>query len=149
MIYQGLLTAYELTTMCKSQDFSFIHRNIYSSSDKLLLIFYFYKEYIKLLNIKLHISITKCRRIVINACKVKEQFTRISYDGPIPIMDVVCTIYQPVHTLKNPRSHCMIALFAFIPSTKNLEAKVHWNVTGFFRTFRHKNLGLSNMTRKY
>ena len=157
-IYGGLaaydklfLTSHELTTMCRTQDYSFIHRNIYSSSDKLLLIFYFYREYIKLLNIKLHVSTTKCRRIFIDACKEKEQFTSISYDGPIPIREVVCTIYQPVHKLKYPRrgSHCFIALSAFIPSTKNLEAKVHWNVTGFLRTFQHKNVDLLNLTRKY
>ena len=56
----------ELIHFCTTQDSSRQHRNVYSSSNTLILILYSYNYYLKLLKINLSASTTKCKKITID-----------------------------------------------------------------------------------
>ena len=69
-VYDFLNDTYqEMTTICTNQGENYLHRNIYSSTESAILIFYFYDGYDSRMGVQLNVSTTKCRRIIVNACK--------------------------------------------------------------------------------
>ena len=152
--YESINSMYiELATLCITQDNSYIHRHIYSSSNSILLSLYFYKQYMKLLDIQLDISTTKCKRLILNACERRpdNMFSKYLPDAqPVYSYEIIQIVYVEKESVKEPNeiTQCSALRIRFLPLSADLVTKIHWNITGFLRTFHHRNVSSEFLDRK-
>ena len=135
VMYQSEHAYRQSHTVCSTQDNFHQHRNIYSLSNRLVLIFYSYPEYISVFTTTLTISVTLCQPKQIDIC------SDITKSEPFHL-------YHPTDS-----EHCFIiqiysergisgtndSIFCFIDIRSypnNVSGKLFlYNITGFFRDY--------------
>ena len=135
----------EESPICSTQDNSNIHRNMYSSSNKLMMVFYLFKQYINLLFMSFLVSTTKCQIIIRNVCKFSKtyitfehlsdkNFNRsteiaINYDA----LNKTCQIIQLLK-MDMKTQDCGMNVLSMLKTTAEMSITAHFNVTGFFKS---------------
>ena len=118
------------THNCITQDDNYIHRNIYSETNDLVLVLFHYKEYSKHIDMKLKATTSKCLRLTVNICK--ESNFNINLNT---IQD--CLVVQPYSSSLN-QARCDTLLHPVLEKTvKHKIVTTFSHLEGFLRTF-HK-----------
>ena len=126
--------------ICTTQDNSNIHRNMYSSSNELMMVFYLFKQYIDLLFMSFLVSTTKCQIIIRNVCEFSKtyltfehlsdkNFNRsteiaINYDA----FNKTCQIIQLLK-MDMKTQDCSMNVLSMLKTTAEMSITVHLNVT--------------------
>ena len=120
------------THNCMTQDENYMHRNIYSETNNLILVFFHYKEYSRHIVMKLKVITTKCKRLSVNICK--ESSLNINLNT---IQD--CLVVQPYSSSLN-QARCDTLLHPILEKTvKDKIVTTSFHLEGFLRTFHKKN----------
>ena len=123
---------------CITQDENYFHRNIYSKTNRLKLVLFYYHGYTDFLKISMLLGIARCQRVSMNTCKV-------------PNFDVAlnttkdCLIVQPFVSSMN-KGICSTNIYPEIKRTVMEKSTVTVQVKGFIKVFHRKNV---SHARKY
>ncbi len=140
----------ELSTLCRMQDSTYKHRTLYSSSNFVLVVYYFYQPYMNVLTFCMCLSTSKCKAVMVNACDkrgitvnfifhMKVFFEYTSSAGlTVDVPGENCVVLQLFKETSQQREDCLLNIMAFVPKGGK---SVHHNVTGFFTSFHRKTVG--------
>lgn len=125
----------ESSVLCSNQN---PHRNVYSTSNTLLAVFYSYNKYVTEFNTAISVSVTKCKAVTLNACQYKFFPVHSPAKPFYTVEEGPCQIVRLTYTDKN-RTSKEAACAAYVKPGNAMEHGkiIQYNVTAFFKTFYH------------
>ncbi len=148
----------ELSSLCRTQDETFQHKQIFSSSNSVIIVYYSYQAYMKALSFNFSVLSTECEGVVVNVCDydvldgTDDLGTIVVIFGPphkfrisvesnnhfllVSILGDNCKVLQLFAETEEPIRYCFTRIVPVIPQEGT---SVQLNVTGFFRSFYHKD----------
>ncbi len=94
--------------------------NLYSFSNKLVLVLYFYQEYVSM-KVSLKVSVTECNVVQIDPCALKDHIQHIEGNG--------CTNMQLLHFVNSGVKDC----HRVVKMNFSGESKLTYHLTSYFR----------------